>query len=216
MQGLDILSVLLQKTHQKVDRKCDVLPQLFFTHLHVPHSNPHAQHFFQLKLHTRFRLVYFFLQTFRVCHYHRELIVFCQHWTQYFWVLFDAAVSGHYNTVCLEELFDWFPLLIELFTPICIDIVEYSGLRGVTVHLVPQNAHFQVWSRNVRQSDRTCKTFVFVRVVIFQSDLQLHSLTEFPSLFLRNHCVNVFFELFLLKFAHFFLFKVIETSKYLT
>lgn len=44
VEGTDVLPVLLQQRHQKVDAQVDVLDQLILVHLHVADGHVQAQH----------------------------------------------------------------------------------------------------------------------------------------------------------------------------
>ena len=50
VKAANILPVLLQKRHQKVDAHLDVDVQLLVSHGNIAHSHSHAQHLLQLEL----------------------------------------------------------------------------------------------------------------------------------------------------------------------
>lgn len=101
--------------------------------------------------------------------------------------LFHERLTGEQDVVGFGPVFNQFLVLVELLQTVHVDAwnVVLLTLDAVGSSSDHRNRKFRF--RRVRQFNRSSETFVFFRVVVSQSDLQLHCFSEFSLLLLDQH-----------------------------
>mmetsp|Transcript_2639 Transcript_2639/g.5979 ORF Transcript_2639/g.5979 Transcript_2639/m.5979 type:complete len:247 (+) Transcript_2639:252-992(+) len=185
VQRLDVVPVLLKQRHQEVDCQQAVLSQFVLGHLDMTHSNTEAQHLLQLELDVAFDFGDFVLDLVAVCDERRELARLVQAGTQQTGDLRDQHLRGQESVVLLGEFLDEFLVLVEFLE--CLDVHEVDArlARLLAVHSVAQDAHLHPRTGHMRQLHSAGETFVPLRVIVLESDLQVDSLDELALLLLR-------------------------------
>lgn len=178
VQDLDVLPVLLQQRHQKVDRQVDVADQLSLIHLHVTDCGVQAQHLLHLELDGGADLQHLVLQGVVGTNQGWELAGTVEAWSEQTWDLLDQGVRGQEGVVAASQLLHQLLVLVELLQVINGHGINTQVLGLTAVNLRAQDADLHVWAWHERQDNRPVEALVLGWVVVLQANLQLYTLHE--------------------------------------
>ncbi len=194
MQRLDVLPSFFQKRNEEIDTHVQISSNIIFTHIDSGDSGSETKYFFELEPKNKkdrlgspdglLDLLDFGGGVFAFGHHEGELADLDQDVAQESGDLLHQGLRCDEGVVRLGPLFDEFLVLVELLQSVLVDAGDavLLGLHAVGGRTDDRDAHPGLGC--VRQSDLARESFVFFRVVVTQSDLQLHGLHEFTLLLL--------------------------------
>jgi hypothetical protein len=171
-----VLPVLLEQRDEEVGGERQVRHEFLLRHAHVADTQAEAQRLLHLKLNRPTHLLNFGEHVLRVLDERRELAGFVETRAENTRDLLDNRIRRQERVVRVGELFDEFLVLVELLE--CLDVHERDVvcLGLIAMDLVAKNAYLQLGARNVLETNGSRKTFVLLKIVILQTDLELYAL----------------------------------------
>jgi len=177
VQSPHVLPVLFQKGNKEVHGNTDVLDKLVRGLGNVSDGNANAKHLLQLELHSATKLVDLGEQVIRVGEEGRELVHLVQTRNKT-GDLSDDDLRGKESIILLSQLLDQLLVFVELLQHINVHEVN-SGLLGLlNVLSISEHANIEPDFGDVGKFDLSTETLILLGVVIFQPNLELHSLCE--------------------------------------
>jgi len=178
IKGFDVLPILLEERNEEVDGHGDIDNQLIFRMSNVSNGHSDAKYFLQLKLHRAFHIRHFRFHILVGSEKGWEFASFVQTWSQDSRNLTKNRLACQKSIVFLGKFLDEFFVLVEFLEGL--NVFEFDTDLGglVIVDLVSKNAEIKSRLAFNRKLDGTAETFVFLWIVVFQSDLEFDGLHE--------------------------------------
>lgn len=151
-EGSDVLPILLQQGHQKVDRKHNVGGQLILRHGDMPNGDTQAKHLFQLKLDRCLLLSNPLQNVIRVGDGSREFAGLVQTRTQQSGDLFDDGFGGQEKVIPLSQLLHLLLVLVHLLEVIHGSKFQSHALCLITMKLITKDTGTHLWLWCIRQT----------------------------------------------------------------
>jgi len=178
VERLDVLPVLLQEGDQKVDSQVDVGEKLSLSHLDVTDGNTEAESLLELELNLALQLIALLEDVVGVGEEGGELSSLVKTGPEKTGDLLDQRVGSEEHVVLLGELLDGLLVLVQLLEVFHSHEWHSGGLSLVAMLLITQNADLAVGAGHVGQLDSAAETLVARGIVVLETNLELHSLSE--------------------------------------
>merc|ERR1719209_1357284 len=178
-QRFDILPIFLEERNQEINCQVQVLNKLVIRHTNITNGNIQAKNFLHLELDGGLDIIDFTKHIVLVSQHSWEFTSLVQAWAQKTWDLFDQGFRSKESIVLLGKLLDQFLVLVELISEHVWDTLRFGF---VIVSSITNNANLLLWSWDVWQFDGTRETFIFLWIVVLQSNLKLDGFQEFSLL----------------------------------
>jgi hypothetical protein len=182
VQGLDVLPVLLEERHQEVDSNVDVGEKLLLGHLDVANSGVQAEGLLELELDGALDLVDLVVHGLLMGDETRELTGLVKARAQKTGDLLDERLGSQERVVLLSKLLDLLLVLVELLEVLHSLAGHTHGIGLLLVLGISEDAHLHVGPRDTGKLDGSTETLVLLGIVLLQTDLELHGLTELSPL----------------------------------
>ena len=164
----DILPVLLEQRHEEIHGHLRIDEEFLLGHVHVAYGDSHAQHLFQLELHTRLHLLYLGGEVLVMRGERWELASLVEAWAEQSRDHLDDGIGCEEVVVLLREFLHQFLVLVQLLQRLDLHRVDAHATSLITVLCVTQHAHLELGSRNIRQLHCAVETLVLLRIIVFQ------------------------------------------------
>jgi hypothetical protein len=174
----NVLPLLLEKRGQKVGSKLDIDNDVLLIHLYVGNSYVKAHDLLHLELDGSLNLVNLFLHILTRGKEGRELSSLGETGTQKTRDLLDHVVRSQEEIILLGKLLDELLVLVELLEVFNAHVVNSDTIGLFTVSSVSKHAALEVRTRNLGKFKGSRETFVTLRIVVLQGNLDFNSLGE--------------------------------------
>jgi hypothetical protein len=116
----------------------------------------------------------------------------------------NKGVSGKEDVILLGPLLNRFLLLVEFLESFKIDDINIETLGFFQVFGISDQTDLELGSRNVRKSDGTGKSLIFLGIVVLKSDLEFNCFNELSLFSVFENSIDAFCDLLLGESAHIF------------
>merc|ERR1712215_201863 len=133
-----------------------------------------------------------------------ELSCLVKTWPEQSWDLLDQCVRCKESIVLLRKFLHLFLILVQLLQVLSRHAVNANRLGFIAMLLVSKQTNFELLSRNMLQLNSSRETFVLLRIIILQTNLEVHGFIELPFLIrgVLQHSTNTLIQSFLGNFTH--------------
>jgi len=186
--------LLLKERSKEVKSHNDVLSELLIGHLLVTDGNIEAGNLLQLPLDGSLNVIDLLLNRLVVSDWLREHTNSVKNGTENNWDLLNEGVGSEQEGVLFGPLLDLLLVLVELLESVHAGNINLNLSLGdfIGVLLIGNDADLEVWSWDVRKSDGSDESLIFLWIVILKSNLELDSLLELSLLGLFSHVLDAF------------------------
>ncbi|GMT00836.1 hypothetical protein PENTCL1PPCAC_23010, partial [Pristionchus entomophagus] len=182
----NVLPVLLEQRNEEVDGERAVGNELILRHINVSNGDREAQNLLHLELDGSLDLVNLGVERVGMRDDGRELSGLVESRTENTRDLLDERLGSEEGIVALGELLDELLVLVQLLEVVSVHAGKAAGIGLVTMLLISEHADLHLGLGDVLQSDGSAETLVLLGIVVLETDLELHSLTELALLLLRS------------------------------
>lgn len=116
----------------------------------------------------------------------------------------NKGVSGKEDVILLGPLLNRFLLLVEFLESFKIDDINIETLGFFQVFSISDQTDLELGSRNVRKSDSTSKSLIFLGIVVLKSYLEFNCFNELSLFSVFENSIDAFCDLLLGESAHIF------------
>merc|ERR1712024_239327 len=175
VETLDVLPMFLEERNQKVHSQSDVLNELILSHLHVTDGHTQAKNLLHLELDGGLQIVHLRIKVVHMSDHGGKLSGLVEARPQQPGDLLDQGVRAEEGIVALGQPLHLLLVLVELLQVISRHGGDIPLLGLVNVSLVSEETNFEFPPGDVSQLDSSTETFVLLRVVVLQTNLQINA-----------------------------------------